>query len=385
MRPPSSILTLHREVEVVAGSRTVNTVSAAIAGGVKALVAALQDGKQWCGFPTLAGQSDVWVTAFVTAHIARLPEACEILNGVYPWLASQRRSEGGWSYGGEVPGDADSTAWCLIALQNSSVLIPKERAEAEAFLLRHRCGSGFATFLEDGGIRSFIGADSTQSVAGWTAPHADVTAAALLADVPEGLDILQRLVGRQSGAGFWPAYWWRGPLYTTALLLRAVEYCGYRLPETRACRVLAALDREQLAVGGFGLGASLEPDPFTTALALECYCRLSYLGSPIGYARAKKALLQSQKLNGRWSGDFILRIPAPDTLDPLRVSRWERGSGGGRSYVVDSEGIFATTMACFALEQARKLEMKGPPSPGPELKQPELLGSDEEIVTLTRT
>ena len=45
----------------------------------------------------------------------------------------------------------------------------------------------------------------------------------------------------------------------------------------------------------------------------------------------------------------MLRIPAPDVKDPNRVSGWRRGTGGGNSFVMDEDGVFATALALYAL------------------------------------
>jgi hypothetical protein len=166
---------------------------------------------------------------------------------------------------------------------------------------------------------------------------------------PDGLSALGRLILRQSGAGLWDAYWWRGPLYTTALVLRAVHAAGVRLPHVSAGRLLRALEREQLPDGGFGLGASREPDPFTTALGLECLCRLAYIGGADRREVAVSSLLLQQQPDGSWPGDYVMRIPAPDVLEPRHVAQWSRATGGGNSYVLDTRGTFATALACHAL------------------------------------
>jgi len=337
----------------VAGSSDKLSWVRAVRRGVACLDRAQQEG-HWRGFPTLAGISNVWVTAFVVAHLRQLALRISRLAQARAYLAAARWPGSGWSYGGDVPPDADSTAWCLMALRGSRQLPPSKSREARDFLASHQSEHGTATYTEDSGIRRYIAASPSVSLAGWTTHHPDVTAAALLAGVPslrsrQGLMALSRLIAQQTGAGFWDAYWWRGPLYTTTLVLRAVGSAGYRLPRQQAAGLLAALEREQLADGGFGLGASLESDPFTTALALECYSHLAYLGGKERRRAALQALLAHQREDGGWNGDYVMRIPAPDIVDPRHVSGWSRGTDGGNSYVLDTGGVFATTLACHAV------------------------------------
>ena len=307
----------------------------------------------WRNFRTLAGESGVWVSCFVVARIAPVAARRAAVRRARLAIAAQQHPAGGWSFGGAVPPDADSTAWALQALSGTRVLGADRRQRAFQFLEAHRVGDGYATYAPDGAIAAFIGARD-RSVDGWTAEHPDVTAAVLMAGPPGATDDatlggLVALVARQTGAGWWPAYWWRSSQYTGALVVRALARRGRRLPPASAQLLLEALAREQLPDGGYQLGGAHETDPFSTALAVET---LSLL--PGGEARelrdrAVGALLATQLGDGGWSGDYQLRIPPPDVHTPRHVSGWTRGGGGGGSFVLDRDGLFATAQACAAL------------------------------------
>ncbi len=308
---------------------------------------------QWKGFPTLAGESATWVTGFVLAHISNLSSDKQLVGKTEKFLAAARHSSGGWSYGSLVPCDADSTAWCLLALQENNLLSPAQLEESRAFLWSHFSGNGISTFKEDTGIRDYIKADASQSIDGWTAAHADVSAAAVLAD-PENEKtpaILSWLLNQQNGAGFINSYWWRGPHYATTILLRALYKCKYRMPDEAANMLLRGLLREQLEDGGYGLGSSMVSDPFTTALALESFTHLAYTGNHSNMDRCGKALLALQEKNGGWAGDFTMRIPAPGVVDPSHDILWKKTGGGGNTFIEDKQGLFATAMSCYALER----------------------------------
>lgn len=322
-----------------------------------------QRGDHWRGFTTLAGESDVWVTAFIVAHLQTVAGRPP-LGAAKAYLRAKCGGGGMWSYGGAVPPDADSTAWSLMALSGARDLPAANRRHALHALWQQRIGDGVATYAADGAIGAFIDAGAEVSLVGWTSPHPDVTAAAVLASTARSRaeplpwpveNALAGLIARQSAAGFFDAYWWRGPHYTTALVLRALSACRRRLQPERAQRVLRALDREQLADGGFGLGASQRMDPFTTAMALESLTHLAYLGGAPLRRGAVQALLDAQGDTGAWLGEYILRIPEPGVVDPRSVAVWTRDGGGGNSYVRDRDGLFATTLACHALERSRGL------------------------------
>jgi hypothetical protein len=353
----------------------------AIAAGIDRLAELAPDG-QWRGFPTLAGESRVWVSGFVLAHLAPLaPRRAAVVAGRRR-LAEARRPGSGWRYDSHVPPDADSTAWCLLALSGGRALPARDRREAEAFLAGHLADGGARTFLPDSGIADFIEAGD-RSVAGWTAPHDDVSAACALAGVPrpgsqDAESLLGLLVSRQTGAGWFDSYWWRGPHYATAVLLRALARHGRRLDAGAARRLLRALRREQLADGGYAVGAAPDLDPFTTALALDSLNHLAEVGGARARRRAASALVRAQRRDGGWAGGMPMRIPAPDVLDPHHVDSWLHGGRGGNSYVPDRDGVFATAMSVHAL--AGWLAVETGERAGAELEPVEPRPAPEEAV-----
>ncbi len=326
----------------------------AIDKGMQYLLSLIES-KRWRGFPTLAGESDVWVTGFVLTHIYNLCEQKDVIKEAQNFLLASQHPSGGWSYSQQVPADADSTAWCLMALQSCEDFNGVALQKAKAFLWRHFTNGGLSTYKSESGILEFISAPCFEAIAGWTSPHADVSIAAVLADmqnekVPE---ILKWLWSRKTN-GVINSYWWRSPFYTTALFLRALTKLKLRLTVTDATKIVEALVNKQQANGGFALGSSENTDSFTTALALESFVNLSYLGLHQQMINCANALLLCQNKNGSWAGDFILRIPAPFITDPNEITLWNNAGGGGNSFIEDKNGIFATAMACYALDCWRK-------------------------------
>jgi len=113
---------------------------------------------------------------------------------------------------------------------------------------------------------------------------------------------------------------------------------------------------DQLADGGFRVSSSAGIDAFTTALALESFTYLSSPGLQQERNLCANALLNSQRQDGSWAGDFILRIPAPGVINPDEITSWNSAGGGGNSLIADKDGLFATAMACHALDCWRKTE-----------------------------
>lgn len=332
----------------------------AIQEGVEYLISKLENG-HWSGLRTLAGKSDIWVTGFILTHILDFIGNDQVVDEIQSYLIAARKPSGGWSYNEEVPSDADSTSWCLMALEEADDFTSYERERTMAFLWSHLTEGGISTYRRDSGILEYLKIDPVFSIEGWTSAHPDVTAATLLADDPKEKDQerhreLTRLVSMQRGSGFFDAHWWRGPHYTTSLLLRTLNKYEKLLPDSQAHLLLNALKREQLSDGGFCLGSGSNLDPFTTGLALISFSHLHYLGGAHERRLTEMSLIDSQENDGSWKGNYIMRIPAPDVLDPHHVSVWIRKGLGGNSYVFDEEGLLATAVSCFALEKWRRVE-----------------------------
>lgn len=327
----------------------------AIDKGIKYLFSINVNGR-WKGFPTLAGESDIWVTGFVLAHIHHLSQQTGAIKAAQNYLLRCRHPSGGWSYSIPVPPDADSTAWCLIALQLAGAIATPILEESKKFIWNHFTGSGVSTYTSDSGIREFISAPAAYPISGWTGAHPDVSIAAVLADpqnerVPT---IINWLCDQQAKEGFINSYWWLSPYYTTTLLLRALSGYEKHLPEGHAKMIAASMIRDQLADGGFRLGSSASADAFTTALALESFTYLSCPELQQERNLCANALLNLQQQDGSWRGDFILRIPVPHVVNPAEITSWNNAGGGGNSLIADKDGLFATAMACHALDRWRK-------------------------------
>ena len=332
-------------------------VDHAIEKGIKYLLSQSTKGR-WRGFPTLAGESDIWVTGFVVAHINKLCEQEEVINEARNFLIHSRQPSNGWAYSVNVPSDADSTAWCLMALESCSLLTGLELDNTKSFLWSHFVDNGISTYRVESGIGEFISAPNDEAIQGWTSAHSDVTIAAVLADINNEKipKILTWLTDQQTDEGVINSYWWRSAYYTTTLLLRALSLRQESLPKEHSKKIIQNLVKRQLPDGGFGLDPSAKLDPFTTALSLESFVHLSDLDSTTETYLCAKSLLQSQNKDGSWDGNYILRIPAPNIMDPNKVVNWNSEHGGGNSFVKDQDGLFATAMACYALDCYKRSE-----------------------------
>lgn len=349
----------------------------ALRRAVDALVALRADDGLWHGFPTLAGRSEHWVSGFVATHLLGLHGLDVDLTDTAATLLGSRHDDGGWGYDAHVPTDADSTAWCAQAVRRDDSATG--RRAAREVLAAHRVGDGYATYRADSGIVEFVQSSGPDAMRGWTQAHPEVTAAVLLAGEPaddaDAEAVLTALVRHQTGAGFLEAYWWRGPCYASALLLRALNARGRCLDETEAGLMRRGLARVQREDGGFGLGSTTRSDPFTTALGLEALCRLGQADARADEAAA--TLLGLQQDDGRWAGAHVMRLPTASVTDPRHVTGWQRDTGGGNSYVHDTDGLFATALSVSSLDLWQQGGGTGVLEP---VTPPHHLGDDVEIV-----
>ncbi len=305
-----------------------------------------KQGDHWHGFPTLAGHSDIWVTGFILSHLKMIRDHLDLTDACH-FLMRSRQIDGGWSYNPSVPSDADSTAWCLQALDDWGGFSESDRREARRFMWSHFDGNGISTYGPNSSIRQFIGAPEQYPIGGWTSSHPDVSLAAVLADPgnPNVSRIFEWVWGITTDKGLIPSYWWQSPLYATNLFLRAVKWSGPQ-PDTR-----------QLEQITDSLTSLLESDvasnAFENALMLEAMIRLcddSYFSREV-VNDSGMALLALQGDDGSWAGEFILRIPVPSVLDPSKVDSWNNMQGGGNARILDEHGLFSTVLACHALNQ----------------------------------
>lgn len=335
----------------------IEVVDEAISRGLNYLWSLNKDGA-WSGLPTLAGESDIWVSGFVLAHILHLSDNTQKVKVAQEYIINARQPHGGWSYSSIVPPDADSTAWCLMALASYPNMKKSTLQEARTFLWSHYSDCGISTFSKTSRICEFIEKTAKISIAGWTSTHNDVSVAAALADI-ENVNtsiIIEDLLRIMATNGFLSSYWWRGPLYSTALFCRALYKLNLLLPDKVSERMISTIIQGQLPEGGFQVEASSEVNAFNTALALESFCHLSFLGHRKERMNCGKALLRSQQNHGGWEGGLNMRIPVPDDIEPDINGTWDNPDGGGNSYISDKDGLFATALACYALDSWRRCE-----------------------------
>lgn len=268
-----------------------------------------QDGS-WTDFHLPVGVSDQWVTAYAALALAQCGEtSCSrgtaaAVKGAM-WLSENRTYKEGWGYNGATGPDSDSTAIAIALFDELEMPVAEQD---RAFLSNHwRDGDGISTF------------DGPEA---WGAGHWDVTPWGYHGMLPEDRELyreqfLLALSNNRLGNGFWRAYWWRNPYYSTFVTLEVLERLGIPEPE--------AVFHEP--------APSIQIDnPFD----LGCYIGIESLRDPSdprigGHLRT---LLNWQEGDGRWRCAANLRVTDHSCYAP-----WDRPEG---AYYEDQKSVLTT-------------------------------------------
>jgi hypothetical protein len=268
------------------------------------LLAAQAPDGSWKDFLLPAGNSNVWVTAFVGEVLADAePEAAQ---RAWHFLEQTAKEGGGWSYNPSVPGDADSTLWTLRLAAKLGVLDSQAARDGVAFLDRHvRDDGGVTTYASAAPIRAYIGLPPIVPFTGWTSSHVCVTAAC--ANLDSYRDRLRGyLDAHRRDDGSWPAYWWFDDEYATA-------------------EAVAALGADERAVQWAVRRIDAATNPFALAHALRVVARGDSSHEAAVHGAMK--LIAMQKPDGSWPSSARLRVPRPDAITPDPNAEWTMWAG----------------------------------------------------------
>jgi squalene-hopene/tetraprenyl-beta-curcumene cyclase len=328
-------------------------LDAARSAAVDFLVGARDSRGWWSDFDTLAGKSDEWVTAYVGSTLARLSDepAQQAARDAWQRLRVRRRWRRGWGYNRFVPPDADSTIWSL-SLAEALGLRPTLRVRRALHFLSTGIDAqgGVATFPQASPIRRFTRLSGATGFAGWCSPHVCVSAAAAgLRSLPERASVLQFVRRSQAPDGTWPAYWWEGSEYSTALAVEALAGCAALSDARRVEHAAATMGRRIAPDGAVRSTARPNGSAFATAcVGIVMACAPESAATNAGLRGAFSWLITNQARNGSWEASAYLRIPPPAVVDPDQYQHWTFGGRGGGSIVVDF-GVYTTATVLRAL------------------------------------
>ncbi len=262
------------------------------------------------------------------------------LQHTFGWLLCIQNHDGGWSWSPRVVTDTDSTANCLLFLLKWGKETPQAVIDAgvEA-LLRHQ-------YTEDGGIHTYTRQSIETALArytpyfpklpplfygGWMSATNSVSGVTMTALRQAGLEfehpalvkLHQYILANQDAAGYWPAYWWSGPLFSTFHCVEALAHWD-EWPAMK--RATAWVRRTQNADGGWEDGVTPGSTPFSTALAIHTLMVAGEWGTkPV--SDGVSWLLDHQLEDGSWEAVPNQQVPHIFQVRPWESPREQFGTG----------------------------------------------------------
>jgi len=344
------------------------SIPSAIERGVRFLVSGQRAEGCWSDFRNSAGESTDWVTGYVGAILKRIKGTDETVAKSSAWLRENRFPQGGWGYHRGVVMDADSTAWCLSFLADSTADADVCVKAATALLEFHKpAEGGFSTYADPDPIREYMGLERDTDITGWTSSHLCVTAAAVQALLHGGWEAhapviqaaLEFIRRRQHQEGYWESYWWDGRMYGTCQSVMALSLSGAVGVERHCRRAVRWLSQKQSADGGWNNGSTGISRPFYTALAVRTLIKAgSGKKAEAAVQRGIAWLLREQASDGSWRSYPVLRIPFPWDHLPWEEKEWREDHNGSGIIIRDHHRFFTTATVLEALSLYRREERR---------------------------
>lgn len=332
------------------------SVTAPVDSAVQYLRSTRTDQGYWADFDSTIGLSNEWVTGYVGYQLSGVahPETQRMAQNAWRWLRQRRWWNPGWGFAAPAPPDADSTQWALHLAEMLGEQDSRRARRAYRFLASHmQADGGIATFAHAGAIRLFTGLLlNPVSFAGWCSSHLDVTAAAAtLKHFTMREPCLEYLRGAQTPDGYWPAYWWRDRVYSTALGVEALGGAGEPGDKPRIETAVAWTCSRFGPQGAIPTRIHLDGSPFATALGLRVLALagdIAQVGDLI--ARGCDWLLEHQRPDGSWEPSAAMRVPPPNMTDPEAYTGWRMSSFvRGAHIVLDLDANFTTATVLHTL------------------------------------
>jgi squalene cyclase len=322
----------------------------------------------WGDFIFSVGHSTDWISGYVGQTLVPYSSQHPRLKRTMQWLL-ETEVKGEWGYNTLCPHNADATAniglflW-NFARQAQEITLPDELFNAITSQLQRYQHS-------DGGFSTYIESLDDIIEQHWLDSHVEITATCgryLLLAAGSMTDsicaALEFLMKHRTNEGFWHAYWYEGPLYSTNQVLKFIKEAvqiGWACEDIRTNirQTLAFVLQMQKDDGRWALYPELpseKAEAISTALALDILMNgLAILLAPASgerpdvnkipvfeqgwfgslsqaISRGLIWLQRTQEDDGSWPSSYILRTPDSSCAHPW-LTRFPQASYAKANHV----------------------------------------------------
>lgn len=317
----------------------------------------------WDEYITNGNISSIWATAFISNQLvflnAKEIETCKTKAAHF----LNTRKDTLWGYNSQMPCDADSTNFALLALMHQNYEIDKAIASWLSF---QNSDGGFATYTSNQTTllnKIMYNGNSSISYEGWEQSHPCVSAVSLLLlayhqdKYQQPFKQLKSYLKKEfkEHQSFKP-YWWTSEIYSLSYLSGALVISKDEDLSAMLQQRVQAVIKNQNLDGSFG--DAFQPNSsFYTALMLQILCEHSEFIHNYGpnLEKALQWLLKNQFTDGSWDNTYALRLPAINILDPeTATTRWPAKRNGLNTRAIEFNRLFSTATALKALNSYLK-------------------------------
>ena len=306
-----------------------------------------EDGS-WTDYFNDAGNSNVWTTSFVCYFLSHWYKSNFDLSKSKEFLLSNRYEEKNlWGYNSNWIPDADSTSFTILALHSLGTDFCEDELE-EWFSFQNEDG-GFCTYRNEKELLASLNTKEVNNVEGWLNSHFCVSAVAYLVFCQLGINNDKKrklesfLIDKIEDLDEVP-YWWTSRDYAISFLVLA---CCINMNKKIFNLCCNELNKKSNPV------KDAAHNMFYVALCLLSRIKSKHIFNydNLPDKLLSEILLNAQLENGSWRGNYSMRIPSPDILDPEKqIYGWKKDNKGTNIVLQDFNGVFTSVVSFVALE-----------------------------------
>lgn len=321
-----------------------NTIKKAISTAKNYILNTQESNGCWEDFLNDAGISDIWATAFVTYSLSKDNILISEFQKSKGFLLSNTNSDYVWGYNTDWIPDADSTSFAILALNSLGHVFKEE--ELKGWYSYQNDDGGFSTYNNEQELSASLNSKDITNVTGWLNSHFCVSSIAYLVFSELKINnkyskkLREYLIYNLKTESYQP-YWWTSSIYSISYLIIASSLSHDNEILLLCNRILNKyLKNIQFPI----------KNEFYAGLLLNavCYSNNELIISKSILSKLVLGLIESQKKDGSWEGNYSLRMPSPHIINPnIEVKFWDENNRGTNIHVKDFHRLF-TTVSCLS-------------------------------------